>query len=51
MAALIGHDSRRQAHEREGSQRLDVAMPKLATWMTEYRAAHPELDQPEPDED
>jgi tetratricopeptide (TPR) repeat protein len=41
----------RQAMEREGSQRLDVAMPALATWMVAYRAAHPDLDQPEPDED
>jgi len=41
----------RHAMEREGSQRLEVAMPKLAAWMTEYRATHPELDEPEPDED
>jgi hypothetical protein len=40
----------RQAQEREGSQRLEVAMPKLSAWMTEYRAAHPELDAPDPDE-
>ncbi|MGN6106346.1 MAG: hypothetical protein ACTHU0_14660 [Kofleriaceae bacterium] len=40
----------RQAMEREGSQRLEIAMPKLATWMTEYRQAHPELDAPEPEE-
>jgi len=39
----------RQAHDREGSQKLEVAMPKLAAWMTEYRKAHPDLDQPEPD--
>ena len=37
----------RQAMEREGSQRLEVAMPKLAAWMTEYRALHPEIDEPE----
>ena len=40
----------RQAKEREGSHRLDVAMPKLTEWMTKYLADHPELDQPEPDE-
>jgi len=40
-----------QAHEREGSQRLDVAMPKLAAWMTEYRKERPELDAPPPDDD
>ena len=37
--------------EREGSQRLDVAMPKLAEWMTEYKKAHPEVDAPDPDDD
>ena len=41
----------RQAMDREGSQRLEVAMPKLAEWMTAYRAEHPELDAPEPEED
>jgi len=40
----------RQAMDREGSQRLEVAMPKLAEWMTAYKAEHPELDAPEPDE-
>jgi hypothetical protein len=40
----------RQAKEREGSQRLDVAMPKLAAWIAEYKAEHPELDQPDADE-
>ena len=40
----------RQAADREGSQRLEVAMPKLAAWMAEYKYAHPELDDPEPDE-
>lgn len=40
----------RQAMEREGSQRLEVAMPKLAAWMAEYKQAHPELDAPEPEE-
>jgi hypothetical protein len=41
----------RQAMDREGTQRLEVAMPKLAAWMTEYKESRPELDQPEPDED
>jgi hypothetical protein len=41
----------RQAMDREGSQRLEVAMPKLAEWMTTYRAEHPELDVPEPDDE
>lgn len=41
----------RQAMEREGSQRLEVAMPKLAEWMTQYKADHPELDAPDPDEE
>ncbi len=41
----------RQAMEREGSQKLEVAMPKLAEWMTTYRGEHPELDQPEPEEE
>lgn len=41
----------RQAMDREGSQRLEIAMPKLAEWMTTYRAAHPELDTPDPDEE
>ncbi|MDQ3367345.1 MAG: hypothetical protein M3680_18125 [Myxococcota bacterium] len=40
----------RQAMDREGSQRLEVAMPKLAAWMATYRAEHPELDTPDPDE-
>jgi tetratricopeptide (TPR) repeat protein len=40
----------RQAKEREGSHRLDVAMPKLAAWIEEYRKEHPELDQPDTDE-
>ncbi len=40
----------RQAMEREGSQRLEVAMPKLAAWMTTYRAEHPELDTPDPED-
>jgi hypothetical protein len=40
----------RQAMDREGTQRLDVAMPKLAAWMTEYKQEHPELDEPEPED-
>jgi hypothetical protein len=40
----------RQAMEREGSQRLDVAMPKLAAWMTAYKSSRPELDEPEPED-
>jgi len=41
----------RHAMQREGSQRLDVAMPKLAAWMTEYKQAHPEIDEPDPDDE
>jgi hypothetical protein len=41
----------RQARDREGSHRLDVAMPKLAEWMAQYGKDHPELDEPEPEED
>lgn len=41
----------RQAKDREGSHRLDVAMPKLAAWMTDYLKDRPELDEPEPDEE
>lgn len=40
----------RQAREREGSHRLDVAMPALAAWVEEYRKEHPDLDQPDADE-
>jgi tetratricopeptide (TPR) repeat protein len=40
----------KQAHEREGSQRLEVAMPKLAAWMTEYRKQHPDVDTPDVEE-
>jgi hypothetical protein len=40
----------RQAKEREGSQRLDVAMPKLSAWIAEYRKDHPDVDTPEPDD-
>jgi hypothetical protein len=41
----------RQAMEREGSQRLEVAMPRLAEWMETYRRDHPELEAPEPDDE
>ena len=41
----------RHAHEREGTQRLDIAMPKLAAWMEAYRRDHPEVDQPDPVDD
>jgi tetratricopeptide (TPR) repeat protein len=41
----------RHAMKREGSQHLEVVMPKLAAWVAEYRKARPELDQPDPDED
>lgn len=34
----------RQAIQREGSQRLEIAMPKLAEWMLEYKQAHPDID-------
>lgn len=40
----------RQAKDREGSQRLDVAMPSLAAWMKAYAAEHPEIEEPEPEE-
>ena len=40
----------RHAMELEGNQRLEVAMPKLAAWMTEYKQARPELDEPDVDE-
>jgi len=40
----------RQAMEREGSQRLEVAMPKLAAWMAAYKSSRPELDEPEPED-
>lgn len=41
----------RQAMDREGSQRLEISMPRLAEWMAEYRKEHPELDTPEPEEE
>jgi hypothetical protein len=40
----------RQAKEREGSHRLDVAMPKLAAWIDEYRKEYPDVDEPDVDE-
>jgi hypothetical protein len=40
----------KQAKDREGSQRLEVAMPKLADWMKSYLVEHPTLDDPDPDE-
>lgn len=54
-AELGDHDEARftwrQAMEREGSQRLDIAMPAMAAWMERYRAAHPDVDEPEPTDD
>jgi len=41
----------RQAMDREGSQRLEISMPKLHDWMTAYKAEHPELEAPEPEDD
>jgi hypothetical protein len=40
----------RQAKDREGSQRLDVAMPKLNQWIDEFRKEHPDVDRPDIDE-
>jgi hypothetical protein len=40
----------RQAKDREGSNRLDVAMPKLAVWIDEYKKQYPDLEHPEPEE-
>ncbi|HEY1559157.1 MAG TPA: hypothetical protein VGF94_30255 [Kofleriaceae bacterium] len=40
----------RQAKEREGSHRLEVAMPKLTEWMAEYRKKFPDIDDAEPEE-
>jgi hypothetical protein len=42
--------SYKQAKDREGSHRLDVAMPAVAAWIAEYKKEHPELDQPDADE-
>lgn len=41
----------RQARDREGSHRLDIAMPKLAEWMAAYATERPDLDAPDPDEE
>ncbi len=41
----------KQAKDREGSHRLDIAMPKLAEWMKTYLEQRPEIDIPDPDED
>lgn len=41
----------REANQREGTHRLDTSMPKLHAWMTDYKAAHPDLDDPEPEDD
>ena len=41
----------RQSREREGSHRLDIAMPKLAAWMETYREQHPEVELADPDEE
>ena len=40
----------RQAKDREGSHRLDVAMPKLAEWIERVPKDHPDLDAPDVDE-
>jgi len=40
----------RESKDREGSHRLDVAMPALAKWIEEYKKEHPDLDQPAPDD-
>jgi hypothetical protein len=40
----------RQALDREGSQRLDLAMPALHKWMEAYKAAHPEVEVADEDE-
>ena len=54
-AARGDHDDAKfawkQAKDREGSHRLDIAMPKLAEWMTTYLEERPDLDVPDPDED
>lgn len=40
----------RHAREREGSQRLDIAMPALAAWMKSYAAQFPDIEHADPDE-
>jgi len=41
----------RQATQREGSQRLEVSMPRVAQWMTRYKAEHPEVDAAETEDE
>ncbi len=41
----------REGMQREGSHRLDIAMPALHAWMIEYKKAHPTIDDPDPDDD
>jgi hypothetical protein len=41
----------RHAMQREGVARIDVTMPKLVAWRAEYLRDHPELEDPEPDEE
>jgi hypothetical protein len=41
----------RQSKDREGSQRLDISMPKLDAWMKQYREQHPDIDDAEPVDD
>lgn len=54
-AARGDHDEAKfawkQAKDREGSHRLDIAMPKLAEWMKTYLEERPDLDVPDPEED
>jgi hypothetical protein len=49
-AKLGDHDETKfawqHAMEREGNQRLEIAMPALARWMTDYKKDHPDVDQP-----
>ena len=40
-----------EAMQREGSQRLDIAMPKLAQWMSDYRKERPVVDESAPDDE
>jgi tetratricopeptide (TPR) repeat protein len=40
----------RQSKDREGSHRLDVAMPTLHAWIEEYRKEYPELERAETEE-
>ena len=54
-AKLGEHDDAKfawkQAMDREGNQRLEIAMPALARWMAEYRKDRPDVDQPDPSDD